>query len=150
MKKILILTIILISSISCKDKPKSVDKSSDTIYNSNDVVKVDGVVSFKRNMEKVTGIIHGFHNNGGQKEAYKVIDGIQNGFSNSWNEEGQQRFEGFYKDGKQDGLWKFWWPNGQLKAESNYRNGMLNGTKRTWDRYGKLTAEEVWLNNNKQ
>jgi antitoxin component YwqK of YwqJK toxin-antitoxin module len=150
MKKILILLTILIFTIACKDNPKSIDNSSETIYDSNDVVKVDGVVSFKRNMEKVTGIIHGFHSNGNQKEAYKVIDGIQNGFSNSWNEEGQQRFEGFYKNGEKDGLWRFWWPNGQLNAESHYQNGMLNGTKKTWDRDGNLIAEEVWVNNNKQ
>ena len=147
MKKILILTLILISSISCKDKPKSIDKPSYTIYNSNEVVRVDGVVSFKRNMERVTGIIHGFYDNGGQKEAYEVIDGIPNGFSNSWNEEGQQRYQGHYENGEKSGLWRFWWPNGQL---SHYQNGMLNGTKKTWDEYGKLTAEEVWVNNNKQ
>lgn len=149
MKKIIPI-FILISLIACKEKTKEPDKPSDTIYSSNDVVKVNGIISFKRNMENVTGIIHGLYDNGTQKEAYRVVNGVQNGFSSSWNEIGQQRSEGFFIDGKQDGLWRFWWPNGQLKAESHYKNDMLNGTKRTWDMNGKLTANEVWLNNNKQ
>lgn len=149
MKKI-ITVILLISLISCKEKPKNNNKSNDTIYDSNNVVNVNGVVSFKRDMTKVTGIVHGFHSNGNQKEAYVVTNGKLNGFSNSWNEEGQQRYEGHYVNGEKDGLWKFWWPNGQLKVESNYENGMLNGVKKSWDRYGELISEDFWINNNKQ
>jgi antitoxin component YwqK of YwqJK toxin-antitoxin module len=149
MKKIILL-LSVIAFIGCKDEKQKTDHSSDNIYSSNDVVKADGKVYFKRDMKEVTGIIHGSYDNGNNKEAYQVKNGVLNGFNNSWNEEGQQRYEGHYKDGKQNGLWKFWWPNGQLKAESNYRNGKLNGTKRSWDRFGSLISEESWIENNKQ
>lgn len=152
MKKVLLL-LVFATILCCKeknDKTNISEQSIENTYDAEDVVMVDGVVYFKRDMTKVSGIIHGSHSYMIPSESYRVENGIRNGFSNSWDEQGQKRFEGNYKEGKQDGIWRFWWPNGQLKAESIYENDMLNGKKRTWDRYGNLTSEEQWVNNNVQ
>jgi antitoxin component YwqK of YwqJK toxin-antitoxin module len=153
MKKTFLL-LLLISLIACTEKSKTINKQKksiySSIYSSNDVVKVDGLVSFKRDMSKVTGTIHGFHSNGNQKEAYEVLNGKLNGFRNSWNEVGEQSFEGHYKNGMKEGTWRIWWPNRQLRSVSNYKNDQLNGIRKRWSMDGKFISEDMWIGNNKQ
>jgi len=47
-------------------------------------------------------------------------------FRRYW-ENGNLRYEWYFKDGKQDGVSKSWWPNGDIKNKQNYKNGKLHG-----------------------
>ena len=52
-------------------------------------------------------------------------------FRRYW-ENGNLRYEWYYKDGKQDGVSKSWWPNGDLKSKRNYKDGKLHGQQKSW------------------
>ena len=47
-------------------------------------------------------------------------------FRRYW-ENGNLRYEWYFKDGKQDGVSKSWWPNGDIKSKWNYKDGKLHG-----------------------
>ena len=47
-------------------------------------------------------------------------------------ENGNLRYEWYYKDGKQEGVSKGWWPNGDLKNKRNYKDGKRHGSLQSW------------------
>ena len=47
-------------------------------------------------------------------------DGINNGPTNTWHENGQQYYKGFYKNGERSGTWKFWAEDGEFVKEIDY------------------------------
>ena len=47
-------------------------------------------------------------------------------------ENGNLKYEWYYKGGKQDGISKSWWPSGQIKNIQNYKNGSLHGLLQGW------------------
>ena len=47
-------------------------------------------------------------------------------FRRYW-ENGNLRYEWYFKDGKPDGVSKSWWPNGDIKSKWNYKDGKLHG-----------------------
>ena len=47
-------------------------------------------------------------------------------FRRYW-ENGNLRYEWYFKDGKQDGVSRAWWPNGDIKGKRNYKDGKEHG-----------------------
>ena len=52
-------------------------------------------------------------------------------FSLYW-ENGNIRYEWYFKDGKQDGISLSFWPDGSLKNITNYKNGICHGQLKGW------------------
>ena len=69
-------------------------------------------------------------------------------FRRYW-ENGNLRYELYYKEGKQDGVSKSWWPNGDLKNERNYNNGILHGPLKGWWENGKVSGVRDFKNGNR-
>jgi antitoxin component YwqK of YwqJK toxin-antitoxin module len=55
----------------------------------------------------------------------------------SFNRNGQKKWEGTYKDGKADGLTTTWHENGQKRYEGTWKDGEFISSKR-WDEDGNL------------
>ena len=52
-------------------------------------------------------------------------------FRRNW-ENGNPKYEWYFKNGKQEGVSKSWWPSGQVKNIQNYENGRLHGLLTGW------------------
>tara|TARA_R110002020_G_scaffold191209_5_gene391019 strand:- start:94 stop:711 length:618 start_codon:yes stop_codon:yes gene_type:complete len=59
-------------------------------------------------------------------------------------ENGNLRYEWYYKDGKQHGVSIGWWPNGDLKAVKNYKNGVSHGQHKAWYENGAPGVVHDW------
>jgi tetratricopeptide (TPR) repeat protein len=57
------------------------------------------------------------------------INGIENGESKEYFQNGELHQEGAYKNGKEDGLWKEWYSTGQLKRQTEFKEGKVLSTK---------------------
>ena len=98
-------------------------------------------------------------------------NGILDGLNEQFYENGNLKFEGFYKAGNKNGLWKVYHPNGMLWSSGYYKdgkkinlwktfhdNGVVNTSKnysntgiksgswKFYDTQGKLTKTQVWEN----
>jgi antitoxin component YwqK of YwqJK toxin-antitoxin module len=60
-------------------------------------------------------------------------------FRRYW-ENGNLRYEWYFKDGKQDGVSKAWWPNGDIKSERNYKDGKQDGLRTSWYENGQVAG----------
>jgi len=60
-------------------------------------------------------------------------------FRRYW-ENGNLRYEWYFKDGEQDGGAKAWWPNGDIKNKRNYRDGKLHGPLKAWRENGRVSG----------
>ena len=60
-------------------------------------------------------------------------------FRRYW-ENGNLRYEWYFKDGKQDGVSKAWWPNGDIKSERNYKDGKSDGLRTSWYEDGQVAG----------
>jgi len=58
-------------------------------------------------------------------------------FRRYW-ENGNLRYEWYFKDGKQDGVSQSWWPGGQIKNIQNYKNGMRHGVLKGYYEHGQI------------
>jgi antitoxin component YwqK of YwqJK toxin-antitoxin module len=98
-------------------------------------------------------------------------DGVKNGVYRELNENGVITREGRYLNGKEQGFWKthddeegiynegnydkgiitgIWldrYENGQIRRQSSYRNGKWEGTFITYDREGNITSMADYFNN---
>ena len=52
-------------------------------------------------------------------------------FRRNW-ENGNPKYEWYFKNGKQEGVSKSWWPSGQLKNVQHYVNGTNHGLLQGW------------------
>lgn len=107
------------------------------------------------------------------KVIYKlpVIDGLANGLTVGFYENGHKMLEQFFVDDRLEGLYKHWWRNGQykyifffkddkyegtqkvffedgkLREESNFSNGKPEGLQRVWNENGQLISNYTIRNN---
>tara|TARA_R110001592_G_scaffold338620_1_gene625907 strand:- start:3928 stop:4503 length:576 start_codon:yes stop_codon:yes gene_type:complete len=47
-------------------------------------------------------------------------------------ENGNPKYEWYYKNGRQEGVSKSWWPNGDIKNIQHYKNGKRDGVLQGW------------------
>ena len=91
--------------------------------------------------DNYTGIIKCCEN-GRVMDFVTLKDGLENGLSRGWYENGQMEYEENYKEGVEDGLHREWHANGQLLSEGNYKDGVEDGLFREWSADGQLLSEE--------
>lgn len=87
------------------------------------------------------GITELYFENGKLLEQRSYLEGQKHGLWNTYNEEGLKIAEANYRHNKKDGIWRIWDEKGTLRYEMYYSNGDKTGTWRTWDENGKLTGE---------
>ena len=91
----------------------------------------------------------------------QLKDGMVNGDTKIFNEQGEVINEAYYEDGKlvankkineineageRVGFWRTYYPNGILQTEANYKNGKLHGLYKTYDKKGSLLAINYMIN----
>jgi antitoxin component YwqK of YwqJK toxin-antitoxin module len=64
----------------------------------------------------------------------------QDGWFRLYWENGNLRYEWYFKDGKQDGVAKAWWPNGDIKSKRNYKDGKEHGSNIGWYEDGQVAG----------
>ena len=64
-------------------------------------------------------------------------------------ENGNKRYEWYYKNGFQEGISIGFWPNGSKKSQRTYHLGKLHGKSKTWYSDGKLAGERYYRENMK-
>ena len=110
-----------------------------------------------------TGKVLRFYPSGQREFELRYHEGLREGLSNWWSDEGWIRHERSYSAGKLNGSWiqsyesgkhrqlqyyqqgrevsrRGWWPNGQLYFEIELENG-IEIHRKVWDEQGKLTRE---------
>jgi uncharacterized protein len=62
----------------------------------------------------------------------------------NWYENGQLRFQGFYRNGKLEGERKSWYENGQLQSQEFYRDGKEEGERKYWHEDGQIWIHDFY------
>lgn len=63
---------------------------------------------------------------------YSYVNGKEHGLSESWFDDGLQRWKCNFKNGKMNGLNEIWYPNGQQKCKDNYQDDKFHGVCEGW------------------
>ena len=96
------------------------------------------------------GVLEGLrtvYNPDGTKSYYEnYINGIENGDSKEYFQNGKLHQEGVYKNGKEDGLWKEWYSTGQLKRQTEFKEGKVLSTKED-EKFHSLFSKGIQLFN---
>lgn len=132
---IIIVFLILLSFISCKDVEKS--------------YYPDGALECE--IEGKDGIRNGvakwYYPNGVLKtEAYYKND-KEYGELKSYYDNGNIQSRGQFKDGVEDGLSEFWYKSGQKEKEINYHDGLNHGWYKSYYKNGEISMEAYSENN---
>ncbi len=96
---------------------------------------IDYYLNGKKQGEGVleAGVLEGLrtvYNTDGTKSYYEnYINGIENGESKEYFQNGKLHQEGVYKNGKEDGLWKEWYSTGQIKRQTEFKEGKVLSSK---------------------
>lgn len=81
-------------------------------------------------------------------DAGPVRYGKREGVWTTWHENGQKRWEGFYKNGEKAGTWTAWYENGQKLSEHLYKYLVWTGVStKTEVRDRALLSETYWYEN---
>lgn len=118
MRAILILISVTLF-VSCTGKKNIViselDLESDRFYNCNAYESFNGTCKVIYEKSETT------------KLESSYTDGILNGETTLYREDGSPYRKGHYAFGENEGLWEGWFKNGKKEFEINYKNGKLNG-----------------------
>lgn len=170
--------ILILSSACSRENSKGKDNSSDAASSANkfkyeETYHYGGLELFKSSNLPVTGFVQNFDDKKGflSSETY-YINGIENGISTSYYEDGKESrreyylngqldgssykyyengrksFEGSYLNGKPDGQHVAWYEDGKLHYVKNYENGKLIGWQREFNEDGTLLYEANLKNGN--
>jgi antitoxin component YwqK of YwqJK toxin-antitoxin module len=176
--KNLFVLILILSSACSRENSKGKDNSSDAISSANkfkyeETYNCGGLKLFKSSNLPVTGFVQNFDDKKGflNSETY-YINGIENGISTSYYEDGKESrrenylngqldgsshkyyengrksFEGSYLNGKPDGQHVAWYEDGKLHYVKNYENGKLIGWQTEFNEDGTLLYEANLINGN--
>jgi hypothetical protein len=75
---------------------------------------------------------------------------VKDGSDLAWHENGQLKYERFYRNGKRDKTFKAWNEHGQLILEEHYNNGKRDKTFKAWNDYGQLILEDHYNNGKRE
>ena len=171
MKNILLILIIAITLIGCKQKEENIIKtedstlvnksinqevsnkqnelkgikapnSDDNSLNKSETINIEGILYKNPDSTLVNGSVKDWYENGNIKTSTSYKNGIIDGPYKSWYLNGESKDEVNVVNGKRIGLRKIWYENGQLKTEMNYKNGNVDGIIKIYNEDGSLKEEK--------
>lgn len=83
---------------------------------------------------------------GNLKEEFTVLDGVKNGESRSFYDNGKVSCKTTYLNGLEDGIHQEWHQNGELFTEGLYRKGLREGTHLFWKSNGEILGIHSYIN----
>lgn len=122
MKKYLLLLSISILFYSCNDAG-----TSDKPLKPSQIQMKDKILYQKGSKIPYTGEIVTNYPNGPIKSSFFYVNGVRDGATTYYSQDGTLLYEKSYKDGKLDGKYKSYYENGNLKIEANVENGIAKG-----------------------
>jgi len=87
------------------------------------------------------GISELYFENGKIQEQRSYSEGKKHGIWITFDTTGVKISEANYRHNKKDGIWRIWDESGKLRYEMYYSNGEKTGTWRIWDEKGTMTSE---------
>jgi len=87
-----------------------------------------------------SGYVESYYPDGSVKQRFGVYNGLKQGESLDWFEDGHLKFSSYYHQGKLHNVKKVWYGNAdhQLASELNYHLGTLNGLQLKWYPTGEI------------
>ena len=85
-----------------------------------------------------------WYDNGEKKYEGYYKNGYRDGLWKGWHDSGQLWKEGFYFYDKKEGTWIYWYLNGNKQELKTYRNGKLNGPIKKWYSNGQQKMEGLY------
>ncbi len=67
------------------------------------------------------------YESGAKQSMGEVVNGKENGYWESWWENGNFQYKGFFSEGKQDSSWQFYNEEGMLLREGSFKNDLMHG-----------------------
>lgn len=84
-----------------------------------------------------------YFNNGNLASERPYRSGKKHGVHKGWYLDGQLRFEYVFVNGKSEGNHKVWYEDGSLFKDFNFKNGRAFGSQKVWRKDGKIRANYV-------
>ena len=141
--KSLLLMALAIFVISCGEKDS--EEVNDEIRYEPEI-RVEGfpqLVYVKGSNTPYTGKMFGYLNEKKIMER-SFKDGMVDGITTTWHENGQKESEVNYKEDMKDGLMVRWYENGQKESETEYDLHIVNGPSTEWHENGQKRKELVY------
>ena len=141
--KSLLLMALTIFVISCGEKDS--EGVNDEIKYEPEI-RVEGfpqLVYVKGSNTPYTGKMFGYLNEKKIMER-SFKDGMVDGITTTWHENGQKESEVNYKEDMKDGLMVRWYENGQKESETEYDLHIVNGPSTEWHENGQKRKELVY------
>jgi len=96
--------------------------------------------------EPLTGWVKDLYDDGKLKALEQYRNGLLDGSSTKWYENGLRMCEGEFRAGQLHGIAATWHENGQKQGESHLVDGKLDGTLTVWDEQGRKIKQEQYRN----
>lgn len=103
---------------------------------------INNTYSIKEGLKDGESIL--YYENGNKKEVRSYLKGKMHGAWFTWNEKGVKTAEAYYTNDKKDRDWIVWDDNGVKRYEMFYKEGQKIGIWKMWDESGKLTMEKQY------
>lgn len=97
----------------------------------------------------LTGVVKDKHPGGGLKSLQLFKAGKQDGYTETFYENGRPESKRLYRKGEIDGVHTGWWENGNKKYEYHFSKGNYNGLFTEWDQEGKVIQQVLYENGRK-
>ena len=122
---IVLILILLLFSCSKRDIPDS------------EIVRKDGLVYTKSDIDPYTGKVHGEYGSHGIKYSDSYSAGKLHGLSTSYYENGEKMGEKIYENGEKHGSFITYYENGRKRSKKVYHEGLQEGRTVYWDKDDK-------------
>lgn len=111
-------------------------------YYDNGTIKAIGSFNVKGNKEAIWTY---YYNNGRIKEKSNTVDGVLNGLSEGWFDNGNKWYSETYTDGKLNGTQTIYFYNEMPKSVDIFRDDHKNGEEKLYNFKGELTFTANYL-----
>ena len=133
-------------------KLSDIRKENDLIYAPDETAPFTGVVVdyYKDGTLKsqtavsegmLQGLSEGWHENGQLQVKESFEKGVAHGLRQKWRQDGSRESEGTIQNGQFEGAFRKWHPNGQLAEEMQMTNGVAHGEAHSWHENGSIKAK---------
>ena len=117
--------------------------SETVIIQESDLINGMTVQQFIRDSQ-YNGVIEIYYSDSQLKSLRKYSDGKKYGKHQGWWENGNQKYEYYFKNDQNVGQHMQWHSNGQLFVVKNFKNGVEEGEQKAWDQNGNLMYKYIY------
>ena len=118
--------------------------SNEISINEDNLIDGKNIQQFIRSTN-FSGQINVMYNEGqALKSSRTYRNGLKNGKHTGWWENGNKKYEFYFKNDQSEGKHFQWHQNGQLFTQKNFKNGLEDGEQKGWDIKGNLMYKYIY------